>query len=296
MERTAWPRVVAAWPVAIVAAGACKSEARQAPPPPAAKDAALPRPAADRDPDDPGPVAVAGLPALDGGHGFVLAPVPGGTVTLAADGGGATALADGAVATQLEMPEGDPRDRGDDAVVYVEAAGTRGMLPARHFVTVDLIDPAPRAGWAVVRPQTACTADDCFEAVWLVHALAARWQLAPATVHTAVAWHPDGSALALSSDAGLAVVDLPAGTVRRRDPTLFSPAFAPDGTIYARSMDWHVWRVAPSPGAKPALVARGKDPFGAGPPGAPVIPPPPVDVGADGAWRFSQDELDAVAP
>jgi hypothetical protein len=293
MERTCWLTV-------FVACAACKSEDKRAAAPPTARmdDAALAPPGAD--PDDPVQVAVAGLPSISGPRGFLIGDTPGAQVTVHGDGGEQVAQADGAVVTQLEMPDHDARDPGDDSMTYVElSTGTRGMVATRSFVTVDLIDPAPQAvlaGWAVLRPQRACTEVDCFGDVWLVRGMAARWKLAERTAHVATAWRAAGDAMASSTDAGLAIVKLPDGTVIQRDKKLYSPAFAPDGTLYARAIDWSVWKlVDPLVPCKATLVARLGDPFGPPEPGvtAQPIQPPPVEFAADGTWKQGQDELDA---
>jgi hypothetical protein len=101
-------------------------------------------------------------------------------------------------------------------------------------LTEERLRRAPDGRWAVFSELVSCR-DDCRAEIWLLGRDGSRRRIAAdASPAIDVAWRPDGAAVAIGSTA-LYVVALPDGRTVVAD-RLTSPAYARDGTLFARGL------------------------------------------------------------
>jgi len=257
----------------VVAAAACGSKesapsaaqgsGSSAAPPPAAIDAA--------------PAPAAKLPEIAADHAMILADKPGGKVAFTLEGGAKAELADGTIVEQTEAPHEDG--------ARVTSGGKTGIAPADHVLGQSTIQAAPKGAFAVATPLVGC-GDYCHAAVWLLDGMTGgRWKLTDDAVNPQVAWRPDMTAAAIDAGEALDVIALPSGNVLAKLAHLYSPSYAPDGTLYARGPEHEVFQIVDG---KPKQVGKGKKPKLEE--GEYPMPPDPVTFDAAGKWQLADDE------
>lgn len=195
-------------------------------PTPAPADAAT---AADAPPPmSPAPAFSVAEP-LDAAQGVILAERPGATVTLHPAQGPDLALADGERVTFIDDQVGVGQG---DATATVEARGVRGVVPNARVVLEERLSRGPDRRVAVFSAVATC-GDVCHTEVWLLGPEVGRAQItSDASPDVVVAWSPDGSRVA-TGGGSLHVTttrDGRAGSI----PDVTSPAWAPNGTLFAR--------------------------------------------------------------
>jgi hypothetical protein len=259
----------------VIAVAACGS--KDTPPSPAAASGSAPATAATVDAAPPAPAA-AKLPEIATDHALILADKPGGKVAFTLDGGAKTELADGTIVDQTEAPHED--------MAHVTSGGKAGNAPAEHVVAGDSVHRAPKGAFAIVTPSVGC-GDYCHAAVWLVDGMTGgRWKLTDNSVNPQVAWRADMTAVAVDAgEDGVAVIELPSGKVLAKLAHTYSPAYAPNGTLYLRGPGHEVYEVVDG---KPKKVGKGKKPKVEE--GEYEQPPDPVTFDASGKWQLGDDE------
>ena len=132
----------------------------------------------------------------------------------------------------------------EDATLTVEHGGKKVELPADRVLVsgiIDAIHRSPDGKHAVFAPITAC-GDMCHTVLWLLSAAdGKRVKLGEGGPDVNVAWHPDGTTVAVGSGS-LWLVSLTDHEVKPMEG-FTSPAYSPDGALYVRDPDGSAYLV-----------------------------------------------------
>lgn len=190
----------------------------------------------------------------------IFCGAPGCKVKAKLEGGGARTLAAG---TRVRFVEDDAMAGGDgaDALATIEVDGKSATVPNVNVLLEERLIRSPSGKAAVFTAISGC-GDFCHSDVWVITAgKAAKLADAdPGPERPLVAWSPDEARVAVGTWV-LHVVELGAMAVRQDDDTV-SPAFAPDGKLYARDKRTHALVAVAADGTRKMLgkVPRGKKP------------------------------------
>jgi hypothetical protein len=142
----------------------------------------------------------------------------------------------------------------DDLVVTVKHGGKTVKLPADRVITHDTLNVSSDGKHAVFFAILGC-GDFCHSRFWVIDSDGRRTKLGDGGADGIIAWHPAGSAVAISSSGGTWLVNLADHHVTPID-MFSSPAYAPDGTLYLRNVDGAAFTYAV--GEKPKRVWKPK--------------------------------------
>ncbi len=266
------------WTLALALTGACAST-----PPPVAAPVATPTPVVAEAPVvDAGAPVAAPAPVFSvanplGASGVIMAEQPGGTVTLHPASGPDLTLADG---ERVTFVDDNASVGGGNASATVEARGVRGAVPNARVVTEARLGRAT-SGAAVFSAIFSC-GDVCHREVWFIGANGQRARVTQdAGANITVMWRPDGAQVAVGS-CGLWVIRAADGHVEAME-TFTSPAYAPDGALFARGVqqDDGVFELADGTPPRRVFGAPGRVPPSTE--SAPAEDPAPVVFEQDGA-------------
>lgn len=266
--------------VALVGCGKKTEQTKPADPAAAAPEA----PAATAGVADAQPAAAPATPsflpaAIDEKSGIVFAEKAGGLVEGIKDG---TPVA---VVAEKDGMVGDE----EDASVTIEHGGKKVELKTDRVLrggTLDGIHRSADGKYAVFSPVVGC-GDICHSVLWLIRtADGQRVLIGEGGPDVHVAWHPDGSTVAVGSGS-LWVVSLADYKATPMEGYL-SPSYAPDGTLYVRNHDGSAFTVGKG---KPVRVWKApKREAMEDDEGMPSEDPTPVEF-ADGKPKFDLDDF-----
>jgi hypothetical protein len=233
--------------VALIACGKKAEEARPpdpgaAPPPVAAIADAQPVAVAPAGPADAAPAPF--LPAtIDAKSGVVFAEQAGGAVE---------GIADGTIVKVIDEAGGAVGDQAD-ATVTIEHGGKKLTVRMDRVLregSVERLYRSPDGKHAVFAPIVAC-GDFCHSVLWLISTVdGRRVKLGDGGPDTHVAWHPDGSTVAVGSGSLWIVSRADHAVTAMAEHT--SPSYSPDGTLYIRDRAGSAYTIAS--GGKPVRV------------------------------------------
>ncbi len=177
----------------------------------------------------PAPPSFSIAETLPADRAVVFTERPGETLTLHPEQGADVTLRDGEVVTFVDEVSGVG---GGDATSVIEAHGVRGTVPNARVITEARLSRSPdrqRAAFAAI----ASCGDLCHEELWLFTASGERVRISENVgVDVVVAWRPDSARLAVG-DGSLTVVSVADGHGTTIE-NFTSPAYAPDGALFAR--------------------------------------------------------------
>lgn len=177
----------------------------------------------------PAPPSFSIAETLPADRAVVFTERPGETLTLHPEQGADVTLRDGEVVTFVDDVSGVG---GGDATSIIEAHGVRGAVPNARVITEARLSRSPDHSRAVFTAIASC-GDLCHEELWLFTASGERVRLSDNVgVDVVVAWRPDSARVAVG-DGSVTVVNVADGHSSTVE-SVTSPAYAPDGALFAR--------------------------------------------------------------
>lgn len=208
-------------------------------------------------------------PRLADNQGVIFGERQGGTVVATRADGQPLELRDG---TQVEIRALHEAEMGseDASTAEIVVDGETGVVPMVRLLREAALVRSPQGRFAVFAQIESC-GDLCHSQIYFVLADGRRLLLGDGVADLVVAWGPGESEVAVGSGqlwrAALSA-PMPSDPQVRTIAELTAPAYAPDGTLYARDHDGSVYTLDQAD--KPARVWK-----------APPVPDDPDDYGAD---------------